>query len=207
MNRYFITGIGTGVGKTIVSAILTEALQGDYWKPVQCGTKEGTDTKLVASLISNSNSVLHNESYIFEEPASPHLAAAMVNEKIRLEKMLLPETNNILFIEGAGGLMVPLNDTNFVVDLAKEFETEIILVVKNYLGCINHSILSLNYLVHNGFDIKGLVLNGNFDPAVKLAIVNYAEVPVIAEIPEVTDISKESILHLSQKVNRGLFEN
>ncbi len=206
MNKYFVTGIGTGVGKTIVSAILTEALQADYWKPVQCGIKEGTDKELVATLISNSKSVLHNESYCFKEPASPHLAAALENEKIRLDKMLLPETDNHLIIEGAGGILVPLNDNNFVVDLAIEFEADIILVIKNYLGCINHSLLSIDYLLKNGFEVKGLILNGNFDPAVRLAIINFSELPILGEIPEVSDISKESVSHLSRKINLSLFD-
>ncbi|MBA3679607.1 MAG: dethiobiotin synthase [Bacteroidetes bacterium] len=207
MTRYFVTGIGTGVGKTFVSAILTEALKADYWKPLQCGTKEGTDKNLVCSLISNKKSIMHNESYCYEEPVSPHLAAALANDKIRLDKMHLPDTENVLIIEGAGGILVPLNDTNFVVDLAIEFEAEIILVIKNYLGCINHSLLSIDYLIKNGFEVKGLILNGNFDPAVRLAITNFSELPILGEIPEVTEVSKESVLNLSQKINLSLFDN
>ena len=207
MKRYFVTGIGTGVGKTIVSAILTETLKADYWKPVQCGTKDGTDKNEVAKLISNTKSAIHNESYCYETAASPHLAAAVANDKIRLDKMLLPHTDNTLIIEGAGGILVPLNDTNFVIDLAKEFEAEIILVIKNYLGCINHSLLSIDYLIKNGFEVKGLILNGNFDPAVRLAITNFSELPILGEIPEISEISKESVLRLSQKINLSLFDN
>lgn len=207
MNRYFITGIGTGVGKTLVSAILTEALQADYWKPVQCGISDGTDTQLVKELVSNAKTNFHSESYCFNEPVSPHLAASLVNEKIRLEKMILPDITNRLIIEGAGGLMVPLNDSNFVIDLAKEFEAEVILVVRNYLGCINHTLLSIDYLARYDFEIKGLVLNGNFDPLVKSAIINYAEIPIIGEIPEVSEITKETVQHLSHKINLDLFQD
>ena len=128
MNNYFITGIGTGVGKTFVAAILTEALQADYWKPVQCGTAGGTDTERVSGLISNTKTVLHKESYCFKEPVSPHLAAELEYEKIKMQIISLPQTNNHLIIEGAGGLMVPLNEHNFVIDLAKQFESEIIFV-------------------------------------------------------------------------------
>ena len=142
MNKYFITGIGTDVGKTIVSAILTEALKADYWKPVQSGVADGTDKSLVSSLITNTTSVCHNESYSFQEPASPHLAASLENQKIKLEQMHLPDTQNDLIIEGAGGILVPLNDSNYVIDLAQEFEADVILVCRNYLGCINHSLLS-----------------------------------------------------------------
>jgi dethiobiotin synthetase len=207
MAKYFIAGIGTDVGKTLVSAILTEALQANYWKPVQCGIEGGTDRETISSLITNSKTVCYTEGYCFTEPASPHLAAALANEKIRLEHLHLPELNNRLVIEGAGGLLVPLNDTNYVVDLAKEFEAEIILVCRNYLGCINHSLLSIDYLIRNEFAIKGLVLNGNFDKAVKSAIINYTEIPVIAEIPDMTVVSKDSVLSQAQKINLSLFED
>jgi dethiobiotin synthetase len=205
MNRYFITGIGTGVGKTFVSAILTEALQADYWKPIQCGIEDGTDKDKVSKLITNTKSVCFKESYCFKEPAAPHLAAELEYEKIRMEKCLLPEGNNSLIIEGAGGLMVPLNDNNFVIDLAKEFESEVILVCRNYLGCINHSLLSIDYLLRNEFEIKGIILNGNFDKTVKAAITKYSELPVLAEIPEITEISQETVLAQAQKINLSLF--
>jgi len=207
MNKYFITGIGTNVGKTIVSAILTEALKADYWKPVQSGSNDGTDKALVSSLITNTTSVCHNESYCFEEAVSPHLAASLENQKIKLEQMHLPDTQNDLIIEGAGGILVPLNDSNFVIDLAQEFEADVILVCRNYLGCINHSLLSIDYLVKNNFPVKGLVLVGNFDKAVKLAITNYSELPVLAEIPEMVEISKESVLNQAQKINLSLFQD
>lgn len=207
MTKYFITGIGTGVGKTIVSAILTEALQADYWKPVQCGTKDGTDKDTVKNLISNTKTVIHAEEHCLEEPVSPHLAASMAGYKIIMESMEIPMSNNTLIIEGAGGILVPLNEQYFVIDMATFFEAEIILVVRNYLGCINHSLLSIDYLTKNGFDIKGLVLIGTFDPAVRTSIINYAELPIIAELPEVEELSKESILGLAQKVDLSLFEN
>lgn len=207
MNKYFITGIGTNVGKTIVSAILTEALKADYWKPVQSGFSDGTDKGLVSSLITNTTSVCHNESYCFHQPASPHLAASLENQKIKLEQMHLPDIQNDLIIEGAGGILVPLNDSNYVIDLAQEFEADVILVCRNYLGCINHSLLSIDYLVKNNFPVKGIVLVGNFDKAVKLAITNYSELPVLAEIPEMAEISKETILHQAQKINLSLFQD
>ena len=207
MNKYFITGIGTDVGKTIVSAILTEALKADYWKPVQSGVADGTDKSLVSSLITNTTSVCHNESYSFQEPASPHLAASLENQKIKLEQMHLPDTQNDLIIEGAGGILVPLNDSNYVIDLAQEFEADVIFVCRNYLGCINHSLLSIDYLVKNNFPVKGIVLVGNFDKAVKLAITNYSELPVLAEIPEMSEISKETILNQAQKINVSLFQD
>lgn len=207
MGRYFITGIGTGVGKTFISAILTEALKADYWKPVQCGTEDGTDKERVKELITNSSTIFHNESYCFKEPVSPHYAAMQENSKIKMDRFLLPETTNHLIIEGAGGLMVPLNDEVFAIDLAKEFEAEVVLVCRNYLGCINHSLLSIDYLVKNEFQLKGIILNGNFDKAVRSAIVNYSELPVLAEIPEITEISKDTIGNLAQTIDLNLFND
>lgn len=207
MGRYFITGIGTGVGKTFVSAVLTEALNADYWKPVQCGTADGTDREKVESLMSNSTSVMHKESYCLQEPASPHLAAGLENIKIKMDGFLIPEAGEHLIIEGAGGLMVPLNDDAFVIDLAREFEAEVILVIRNYLGCINHSLLSIDYLVKNDFPVKGIILIGNFDKAVRSVIVNYSELPVLAEMPELSEISKEAVLNQASKINAGLFND
>ncbi len=205
MANYFITGIGTNVGKTIASAILTEALLADYWKPVQTGYEEGTDKNRVKELISNAKTVFHNEIYNYKEPASPHLAAALENSKIISEKIALPITENNLIIEGAGGVMVPLNENDFVIDIARNLEAEIILVCRNYLGCINHSLLSIDYLLKNGFEVKGLILNGNFDKMVKSAIINYAELPILAEIPDLKEITKETILAQAQKIDLTLF--
>jgi dethiobiotin synthetase len=207
MGKFFVTGIGTGVGKTLVSAVLTEALQGDYWKPVQCGVAGGTDKQTVGGLISNTRSVLHEESYLFNEPASPHLAAALENVKIKMDGFDLPHSSSHLIIEGAGGILVPLNDDSFAIDLAREFEAEVILVCRNYLGCINHSLLSLDYLLKNDFPVKGIVLNGNFDKAVRTAIVNYSELPVLAEIPEINGLSKESVLNMAAQVDITLFQD
>ncbi len=205
MKNYFITGIGTNVGKTIASAILTEALQADYWKPVQTGSFEDTDKNTIKNLISNSKTVFHNETYNFKEPVSPHLAAALENKKINIETIGLPETENSLIIEGAGGILVPLNENNFVIDIARNLEAPIILVCRNYLGCINHSLLSIDYLLKNDFEIKGLILNGNFDKAVKSAIINYSEIPVIAEISEMKEITKDTILAQAQKLDLSNF--
>jgi dethiobiotin synthetase len=204
--RYFISGIGTGVGKTFVSAVLAEALQADYWKPIQCGMDGGTDSEKVASFVSNPKTKIHEESYVFKMPASPHIAANAENVKIMMESVVLPETTNNILIEGAGGLMVPVDEGSYVIDLAAQFETEIILVCSSYLGCINHSLLSIDYLLKNDFQIKGLVLNGNFDKGVKTAIMSYAELPIIAELPQISDLSKESVHNMAQYVNLSLFD-
>ncbi len=203
MNKYFITGIGTDIGKTLASSILVELLNADYWKPVQTGNISDSDCHTVKNLITNSTSAFHKESYSYKAPLSPHLAAALENETIDINKISLPSTtNNNIIIEGAGGLLVPLARKTYVIDLAKKFDAEVILVCKNYLGCINHSLLSIDYLTRNNFKIRGLVLNGNFDPLVKEEIINYVDIPVLFEIPEFHNITKEVVLNFVTSIEK-----
>lgn len=204
--RYFITGIGTNVGKTVVSAVLTEALKADYWKPVQSGSTEGTDRQMVSALISNSETKCFNEAYCFEAPLSPNIAAQLENAEIEMGKIVVPETTNTLIIEGAGGILVPLNETTDVIDLALKTDAEVILVCSNYLGCINHSLLSIAYLEAKQIPFKGIILNGRFDAPVKRAILAKCPVPVLAEIEELAEISKLSVWTASQHINTALFE-
>ena len=204
MKNIFVTGIGTNVGKTIASAVITEALQADYWKPIQTGANEFTDTQTIKNLISNTKSVIHNESYLFKEPVSPHLAASLENKTIQLSNIIIPETKNNIVIEGAGGILVPINNTHFIIDLANVFDCEIVLVIKNYVGCINHTLLSIDYLLNNQYNLKGLILNGNFDKQVKSAILNHSETPIISEIKEFETIDQLTIKELSKSVNTNL---
>ncbi|MBK7309584.1 MAG: dethiobiotin synthase [Bacteroidia bacterium] len=205
MKRYFITGIDTNVGKTVVSAILVEALQADYWKPIQCGITDGMDVNEVRKLISNSKTQVHSEAYVFAAPVSPHLAAAIESKKIEMKSIVLPSTTNNLIIEGAGGMMVPLSKNNYVIQLARELDAEVILVVRNYIGCINHSLLSIDYLLRNKYKIKGMILNGNFDPLVEQVITTYSDIPVLAKFPEQGAIDKVKISELASLVKKELF--
>lgn len=197
---YFVTGIGTNVGKTLVSAILVEALQADYWKPVQSGTIEGMDSETVRSLISNGQTAIHPEAYLLKEPLSPHFAAKLDGVEIKLSAIIKPETSNTLIIEGAGGLLVPLNDTDAVIDLAKQFDAEVILVISDYLGCINHASLSLHYLQSHSYKIHSLVFNGDFAAEVKEAITRQAPGCRIISIPRLASVSKETVLDAAGKI-------
>lgn len=199
--NYFITGIGTNVGKTIVSAILTEKLEADYWKPIQSGTNEGLDSNTIKELISNSKTVIHPEAYLLKEPLSPNLAAKKENRTIALENINLPLTSNHLIIEGAGGLMVPINSRDYVIDIAKKIDCEIILVISNYLGCINHSILSIDYLLKHHFKIKFLVFNRLFDEDVKQSITHYAPEIKTIDIPAITELTKNSVLDIVKGIS------
>jgi len=159
----FVTGIGTDVGKTIISAILVEKLKADYWKPIQSGDLNNSDTMKVQRLISNTITRFHPEAYRLTQPYSPHKSADLDGVAINIDKIKLPETDNQLLIEGAGGLMVPLNDEHFVVDLIQKFNAEVILVVKHYLGSINHTLLSLELLKQKKIKVRALIFNGERD--------------------------------------------
>ncbi|HTA26441.1 MAG TPA: dethiobiotin synthase, partial [Bacteroidia bacterium] len=134
MRKIFITGIGTGVGKTIVSAIVTEALQADYWKPIQTGFGDGKDTDIIRGLISNKKTIIHPEAFCLAKPASPFAAAEEEGIKIEIKNIAIPKTENILVMEGAGGLMVPINEEELMIDMIEQWDAEVILVSQNYLG-------------------------------------------------------------------------
>jgi len=182
MSRIFITGIGTGVGKTIAAAIITEALHADYWKPVQTGSVEGTDSETVGSLISNKTTKIHQEAYCLRLPISPHAAAKSENVDIRISNIPLPETKNKLVIEGAGGLMVPLNNKELMIDLIKETKAKVILVVSHYLGSINHTLLSVNLLKEKNIPFAGIIYSGIANTLTEEAIEAFTQVKVIGRI-------------------------
>jgi dethiobiotin synthetase len=204
----FITGIGTDVGKTIVAAILTEALQADYWKPVQAGFSDGTDMLRIKDLLSNDKSVIHPEVYKFSLPASPHIAAR--NENIRIDVTLiaekffqLPVCNSALVIEGAGGLMVPLNENEFVIDLIKKLNARVILVSRNYLGSINHSLLTAAVCKQNGVHVTGWIFNDQY-LSYEDEIVSWTGFPKIYSIPFATEVSKEFVKTEAAKIRASL---
>ncbi|HEY6159834.1 MAG TPA: dethiobiotin synthase [Bacteroidia bacterium] len=161
MRKIFVTGIGTDVGKTVVSAILVEALQADYWKPVQTGTYYGTDSDKIKKYITNTASKIHPEVYCLKHYMSPHAAAEMEGVSIELDKIVPPQTNNTLIIEGAGGLMVPLNHKKeLIIDLIQRLDAETVVVIQNYMGSINHSLLTLEVLKQRNMKIGGVIFNG-----------------------------------------------
>lgn len=184
MRKIFVTGIGTGVGKTIVSAILTETLEADYWKPIQTGSLDGTDSETVKKLLSNKKSVIHRETYCLQKPVSPHEAAAEEGITISVRKIIPPFSSNILVIEGAGGILVPLNDQETMLDLIKVLDAEVIFVVRHYLGSINHTLLSGKALLDSGVKVSGIIYSGRANLASEKAIENFLSIPVLARIDE-----------------------
>jgi dethiobiotin synthetase len=156
----FVTGIGTDVGKTIASSILTEYFQADYWKPIQAGDLENSDAIKVKQLISNSKTFFHDSIYQLNTPASPHFAAFIDKITIDIKKIKLPETKNHLIIEGAGGIFVPLNENETILDLIPD-NAEVVVVSRHYLGSINHTLLTINVLKQAQKNILGIIFNGN----------------------------------------------
>ena len=180
--KIFITGISTEVGKTVASAIVTEALQADYWKPVQAGELDNCDTKKVKKLISNQQSKFYTNSYALQTPMSPHAAAEIDNVQINLAEINEPKTKNHLVIEGAGGLLVPLNNSETILDIIKP-KYKVIVVSRHYLGSINHTLLTVKLLQEKGFDVS-IIFSGEKHPTTEGIITKMTNVKVIGRINE-----------------------
>ena len=186
----FVTAIGTDSGKTVVSSILCSALQYDYWKPVQCG--KPTDTESVMGLSENSEFKGFPEKYLLNLPASPHIAAESENVSINLDEFVVPK-NNKLLIEGAGGIAVPLNDTNVVIDIATKLNLSVILVSNFYLGSINHTLLSIESLKVKGIEVLGIVFNGSDPQNTKPIILQKSGLKELLHIEQEQIINTEVI--------------
>lgn len=199
LKRYFVTAIGTDSGKTLASAILCEALQADYWKPVQCGLPRDADT--LKSLVSNPAIKVHPEAYLLKEAASPHASAKAEGVEISLQEIKLPETGNCMIVEGAGGLMVPLNDRNYVADLIVGLQTEVILVANLYLGSINHTLLSAEYLRQGNMPVAGIIFNGPPNPESERIIQLKTGWPVLLHIRQEKKINREVVKKYAAQLN------
>lgn len=202
--KLFITGIGTDVGKTIASAIITESLQADYWKPIQAGDLENSDSHKIKSLLSNGKTVIHPNSYALHTPASPHLSAAIDGVSIDLKKIQTPKTKNHLVIEGAGGIFVPLNDTQTVIDLIA-LDYKVIVVSRHYLGSINHTLLTIEALRHRNLPIGGIVFNGDHAPSEEI-ILSKTQIPLIGKIAEEPYFDQNVILEYADNFRENLLQ-
>lgn len=202
MKKYFISGISTEVGKTIASAIITEALEADYWKPIQSGDLENSDSHKIGKLISNSKTIIHPNSYALKTPMSPHASAEIDGININLKNIKEPETNNNLVIEGAGGLLVPLNEQSTVLDIIKP-DYKVIVVSRHYLGSINHTLLTLNLLKEKGFNVS-LIFSGNEHPTTESIIKKMSGVTVIGRIEEEPYFDKNVIKEYAETFKNKL---
>lgn len=203
---YFVTGIGTDVGKTIASAVLCELLQADYWKPIQSGSE--TDKSQIKHLV-NSPITIHKETYHLTQPLSPHAAANIDKVQIELKDFSLPDYNENLIIEGAGGLLVPINNQGITIaNLIKHLKQEVILISRNYLGSINHTLLTIEALKSRNISIKGIIYIGEELPQTEEIINQVSSVNTLFRIPHFELLNKESISNFVASLrNEGVLQN
>lgn len=202
---FFVSGIGTGIGKTVVSSIITEALQADYWKPVQSGADPSTDSQWIADRLTNPYSTIHKEVYCLQMPASPHLAAAREGVEISIENICskIPDYNRNLIVEGAGGLMVPLNHKEFIKDLIISLRAPLILVNRAYLGSINHSLLTAHVCHLFQIPVAGWIFNG-CEERYEKEIVKWSGIPRLGSIPVVEDPGKSFVKAMAESLRDSL---
>ncbi len=179
--KLFITGIGTDVGKTVASAIVTQSLEADYWKPIQAGDLDNSDSHKIKKYVSNTKTVIHKNSYQLNTPASPHYSASIDKITIDIAEIIEPKTKNHLVIEGAGGILVPLNNSDCIVDLIKK-DYKVILVSRHYLGSINHTLLSFEALKSRNIKIAGIIFSGDENKALETIILEKTGLNFIGRI-------------------------
>lgn len=198
----FVTGIGTDVGKTICSAVLTEWFKADYWKPVQAGTLNHSDRKTISGL-TGPDTVTHPEAVRLRLAASPHKAARKEQKCIAAEDLVLPETRNHLIVEGAGGLYVPINEQLCMIDWIERLGVDVALVVRNYLGCINHTLLSIQALKQRSIPLKYLIFNRPFDEDTRRVILSYPDIKAtVLTIPDFKTLNAQSIARAARRLQK-----
>jgi len=193
-----VTGIGTAVGKTVVSAILVKMLEADYWKPISCGAEEDRDTHQIKNLVAEPDLCCHPETYHFLSPLSPHHAGSLEGVDPLSSKMIPPQSEKRVVIESVGGVLVPLNNIQVTMDVFCKWGFEWIIVSRNYLGSINHTLLTIEALKQRGADILGLVFNGPENIYSEEFITNYSKLPVLGRVKEEEKIDATTIERYSQ---------
>jgi dethiobiotin synthetase len=201
--KIFVTGIGTDVGKTIASAIITEALEADYWKPIQAGDLQNSDSHKIKLYLSNEKTVIHPNSYALNTPASPHLAAELDGIAIDLKNIIEPKTENHLVVEGAGGVFVPLNDTDCVIDLIQN-DYKVIVVSRHYLGSINHTLLTIEALQNRKIAVAGIVFSGDENKATEKIILSKTGVKCIGRIEQEPYFDKNVIKEYADRFRENV---
>ena len=201
--KLFITGIGTDVGKTITSSIIVEALEADYWKPIQAGDLDHSDSHKIQKFISTHKTVIHESSYKLNTPASPHLAAKLDEVTIDLKKIKEPKTKNNLVIEGAGGVFVPLNSSDCIIDLIQK-DYKVIVVSRHYLGSINHTLLTIEALKNKKIKIAGIIFSGDENQATEEIILSKTGVACIGRIDNEPYFDQNVIRYYADKFRDNL---
>ena len=201
MQGFFVTGTDTDVGKTVVSAWLVGRLGASYWKPVQAGNHPEIDSAIVQRLSGAPLSRILPEAYLLPEPIAPHEAARRAGTAIEMSKLVPPAVEGPLVVEGAGGVLVPLNDKAHVIDLAAELHLPLLLVARSTLGTINHTLLSLEAIRRRGLSIAGVVVNGPETPHNRAAIERYGKVEIVAEIPWLDQLTTAALMSIQPELD------
>jgi dethiobiotin synthetase len=199
-----IAGIHTGIGKTICSAIICQSTGYDYWKPVQAGNLEDTDSHFIQKNTTNHSIKIHPERYRLQIAASPHFAAEKEGIEITRENIQIPKSNKPIVVETAGGLMSPLSLDFLNINLIQHLELPVILVSNNYLGSINHTLLSVEALQERNIEIKGIVFSGEKNEASESFILEYTQLPLLFSIPFLNKIDKESVAKVASSIKIDL---
>lgn len=197
--RLMVAGIGTDVGKTIVSAVLTTALEGEYWKPIQCGEEEQSDSNVMKNLLDPSKHYIHASAYSLPMPCSPHQAARAANRHIDSYAIQPPSTERPLIIEGVGGVYVPLNEEILTVDLFQSWGCSWVVVSKNYLGSINHTLLTIEVLKNRKIPVLGLVFNGEVNEEAESIILKRSCLPLIGRVQLESEINFNTIQRYAEQ--------
>ena len=191
--RFVISGTDTGIGKTVFAAALTHALEAHYWKPVQSGLEEDTDSERVARLAGVPRTRILPEAYRLKTPASPHLSARLDNVTIDPTRLLPPRPDGPLVIEGAGGLLVPLTDRLLFADIFALWQIPLILCARTALGTINHTLLSLEALRHRAIPVQGVVFIGDEDRENERVITDIGAVRRLGRLPRLPELTPEAL--------------
>lgn len=198
MQNLIVAGIGTSVGKTVVSAILVKMLEADYWKPISCGAEKDRDEHHIRNLVAEPDLCCHPESYHFSAALSPHHAASLEGVNPLPSKMIPPQSSKRIVIESAGGVLVPLNNTQMIVDVFCKWNFPWVLVSRHYLGSINHTLLTIEALKHRGVNILGLIFNGPENIHSETFITDHSKLPLLGKIQEEEKINAKTIERYSQ---------
>ena len=196
-----VAGIHTGIGKTVCSAVICQALGYDYWKPVQAGDWENSDSLFIKKNVTNPKTFVHPETYKLVTAASPHYAAKLDGIEIKREHIELPESKNNIVVETAGGLMSPLADGFLNIDLAEQLQLPVVLVSNNYLGSINHTLLSYELLKNKKIKIAGIVFDGETVMPSMEYILSYTRLPLLFSIPQFTNLTAQSISEFAATIS------
>lgn len=196
-----IAGIHTGIGKTVCSAVICQALGYDYWKPVQAGELDNSDSIFIKRNVTNPDTVIHRERYQLTIPASPHYAAEMDGVEIKPADFILPQTDNDIVVETAGGIMSPLSNNFLNIDLMGQLQLPVIIVSNNYLGSINHTLLTVAAMQQRNIPVKGLVFSGSEFASTREFILQYTQLPLLFSIPAFEEITPQGIADFAKTVS------